>query len=566
MTPETIKNLNLKSAVLEELIRQHLLLREARRLGLEVTDEELMDGIGRVPDFQANGRFDKSRYVQALRNNRMTPADFEKEWREQLTVKKLYDLIQDHVQVTEAEVRERYRLEQEKINLYFVRLSAGDFVAQSKIPEEQIKTSYERNKNALKEPLKVQVEYIGYPFEDFSSRVQPTEKEIEDFYNANRAARFQQPRAARVRHILFRVPRVPAGGDLKEKDPVRLKAEAVLTEARAGKDFARLARDFSEDPSAAKGGEVGWFAPGQLLPALDKAVFALKKGETTDVLETPLGYHILKVEEIKGEKTRSLKEAREEIARGLKAERGKGEAQKAADADRDKALAGADLSSVAKERGVPFKVSPYFSRDETVPEVGAVEEFSKTAFSIVGKEVAAPVEGPNGYYVMRVRQRREPSVPSLDQARPQIEKRLKETKALELATQKGEALLGRLKKERDIRRLAKEEGLVVEETGLFPRDAPEIPRVGVLREIRSGGILVSSRQPVAERIYTQDGRVYLFSFKESRGADMERFDREKRELQEKALQEKKQKALKQFVDSLKAKARITPNAQALEEG
>ncbi|MFQ5903559.1 MAG: SurA N-terminal domain-containing protein, partial [Candidatus Binatia bacterium] len=113
LTQETIRGLNLRSAVLEELIQKRLLLQEARRLGLEVTDEELMDAIARVPGFQVNGRFSKSRYLQALRSQRLTPGQFEIEQREQITIQKLYDIIQDTVRITEAEVRDRYRLGQE---------------------------------------------------------------------------------------------------------------------------------------------------------------------------------------------------------------------------------------------------------------------------------------------------------------------------------------------------------------------------------------------------------------------------------------------------------------------
>src|SRR3989338_4366800 len=106
LTQETLKSLNLRGAILEELIQKRLLLQEARKLGMEVADQELMDAIGRIPDFQVNGRFSKNRYLQALRSNRLTPAEFEIERREQLTIQKLYGIIQDAILVTEGELRE----------------------------------------------------------------------------------------------------------------------------------------------------------------------------------------------------------------------------------------------------------------------------------------------------------------------------------------------------------------------------------------------------------------------------------------------------------------------------
>ncbi|MEK6601858.1 MAG: SurA N-terminal domain-containing protein, partial [Candidatus Binatota bacterium] len=160
LSPETIKSLNLRSAIIEELIQKHLLLQEARRLGLEVSDEELMDAIERIPDFQVNGRFSKNRYLQALRSNQLTTAQFEIERREQLTIQKLYDIVRDNVYVTEAEVKDRYSLELERVGFYFIRISASDFTPQVQVTTDEIKNHYERNKEALKEPLKVQVEYL----------------------------------------------------------------------------------------------------------------------------------------------------------------------------------------------------------------------------------------------------------------------------------------------------------------------------------------------------------------------------------------------------------------------
>ena len=562
LTQETLKSLNLRGAILEELIQKRLLLQEARKLGMEVVDQELMDAIGRIPDFQVNGRFSKNRYLQALRSNRLTPAEFEIERREQLTIQKLYGIIQDAILVTEGELRERYSLGRERVNFYFIRLSAGDFISQVQITADEIKDYYGRNREALKEPSRVQVEYLAYPFDHFSSQVQVSEKEIEDFYNVQRETRFHQPKGVRLRHILFRVA---SGADPKQKETIRLKAEAALKESRAGKDFAELAKRYSEDPSAAQGGDVGWFTQGQLLPSLEKVAFALKKGETSGVVETAVGYLILKVEEAREEKTKGLKEAREEIVRDIKAERGKSEAARAADADREKALSGKDFLQLAKEGGIALKVSPFFSGSEVLPEVGKVAEFNKIAFSLAFKEISPAVEGPAAYYLLKVKEKREASVPPLEKVRQDVEKKLKETKAFELASQRANVLLGQLKKAKDIKKLANENGLAVNETGWFLRNAPEIPKIGVLQEVKPGGIAISPHQPVPDHIYSQKGALYLLAFNASQGADMELFEKEKSQLLAQALAEKKQKALQKFVDHLKAKARIVVNARSLEE-
>ncbi|MGH7830590.1 MAG: peptidylprolyl isomerase, partial [Candidatus Binatia bacterium] len=369
------------------------------------------------------------------------------------------------------------------------------------------------------------------------------------------------PRAVRVRHILFRVP---AEADLEQKKAIRLKTDGVLREARAGADFAQLAKKHSEDPSAVQGGDVGWFVKGQMMPALEQAAYALKKGELSDVVEGPSGYHILKVEETKEARSRSLKEVTEEIVAALRTDKGKTEAARAVDADREKLLSGADLSQLAKERGLSVAVSPFFSRTETLPQVGPVDEFYKAAFSLSPTEVSSALEGPEAYYLMRVKGRKEPAVPDLEAVRPRLEKNLREIKALDLATERGHTLLAELKKEKEIQKVAQRHGLTVEETGWFARSASQIPKIGQLQEAKGGALLVSAHRPLPDRVYTQKEGVYIISFKDSGEADMELFEKEKGRLQEEALKDKRRRVLQRLIESLKANARIVPNTRFLE--
>src|SRR5688572_22438665 len=136
LTPDMVKGLNIKGNLVETLIQKQLVLQEARNLGLVATDDELADFIAKVPEFQIAGRFSKERYLQVLQVNRLAPAQFEEEQREQLTIQRLYSVILDAVHVTDAEARERYRIEQERINLHFIKLPIGDFTAQVKLTED----------------------------------------------------------------------------------------------------------------------------------------------------------------------------------------------------------------------------------------------------------------------------------------------------------------------------------------------------------------------------------------------------------------------------------------------
>jgi parvulin-like peptidyl-prolyl isomerase len=166
--------------------------------------------------------------------------------------------------------------------------------------------------------------------------------------------------------------------DEKQKQAARARAEAVVKEARGGKDFAQLAKQESDDPSAAKGGDLGWMTQGQLPPQL-APIFQLEKGQVSEVIETPIGYQIVKVEDTKSEKAPSLKEAAADITKTLKTEKAKREAGKIAEHDREKALTGTEFTKLAQENGASINVSAWFANGDVVPEVGANQEFYKSA-------------------------------------------------------------------------------------------------------------------------------------------------------------------------------------------
>ena len=247
LTPEMIKGLNIKGSLLEELIQRKLMLQEARNLGLTATDDDLAEQLATAPEFQVGGRFNKDRYLQILQTNRLLPAQFEEEQRDQLTIQRLYSVLVDSVHVTEAEVRDRYTIDQEKINLSYVKLPISSFTSQVKLSEEDVKQYYERNKEALKQPLKIQIEYLTYPYERFEPSGQVSDKEIEDYYQANREEKFHHPKEVKVGYISVKLD---PGADASQKKTAQTRAESIVKDARAGKDFADLAKRFSEDPSA----------------------------------------------------------------------------------------------------------------------------------------------------------------------------------------------------------------------------------------------------------------------------------------------------------------------------
>ncbi|MDP9131383.1 MAG: SurA N-terminal domain-containing protein, partial [Candidatus Binatota bacterium] len=561
LTEEMIKGLNLKGNIVENLVQKKLVLQEAQSLGLLATDDDVAHQLAKVPEFQVAGRFNKERYLQLLQANRLQPAQFEEDQRNQITLQRLYNIIIDSVQVSDAEVRERYRLDQEKINLQFVKLSANDFASQVKLTDEDSKKFYDRNKETFKEPLKIQVEYLTYPFEQFAADAQVNAKEIEEYYQNNQKSKFHRPREAKIRYITLAIAPTASA---EEKKSVLAKAEAIIKEARRGKDFAQLAKKDSADPTAAKGGDVGWVVQGQMPPAIDKLIFGIGKGDVSDPVETAGSVQIFKIDDVRAEKNLTLKEATAEITQILKTDQARKAAGKVADNDRVKALAGTEFTKLAQASGIAARETKLFAAGEILPEFGQNQDIYKIAFGLGQKDVSQIVEANSAYIFLRLKQRKEPVVPPLESIKEQVEKGAKEAKAYELALQKGNSLLDQLKKEKDLAKLAGANDLRAEETGWFQRSAPQLPKIGDLAELRGESLSVSAQKPVADRLYTQKDAAYILAFKESQPADMEQFEKEKILLKKQALVENRQRALAKYLETLKAKAKINFNNDFLE--
>ena len=553
LSPADIEALNLRGQLLEELIQQRLLLQAAQELGLRVTDDELVEGIARNPAFQAAGQFNKNTYEQALRGQGMTPGEFEVRQREALVIQKLQDLIQHSIPVTADEVEERYRVDNEEIALDFVRLKTDDFLQDIEVTGEDIKAYYDGNGALLREPLKVKAGYLAYRVEDFAADIEVSDGDIRAYYDVYRDRRFRRREAVKFSQIF--IPAPAEGTSPEDKEAARKQLEAVLKQAREGADFAELAKQHSKDESAAEGGDMGFVGRGQLVPALDAALFGLKQGDVSDVVESAIGLHLLKAVERQEDEVKELGAVKEEIVEALKGERGAARAARAAEEDRERALDGTALAEVAPKRGIELSETRLFSAGETLDEIGDVEDFYRAALSLKPGQVGPIVSAPGVLYLMGTTQRIEPVIPPLEDVKDKITETLTWRKARELAAKKGEDLLVELKEAPDLATVAAAHGLTVEDTGLFPRRQTQIPEIGML-PLPLGRLTVSKEKPVVETAYLQDDTVYVMVLRKTIEADSAGLAKAKEDLTRRIRQEKRQRAFRRLIENLKAKAEI----------
>ncbi len=323
----------------EELVREEVLVQEAERLGMRVSDKELADNLRQEARFQKDGAFDTKTYAASLKAMGTTRGAFEARVRRQLLLKRVLDVVAAGVDVPETEVRRTWEERSTQLQASYVR------VAPSTFRDDVVVTDGERDAWLAANGAKVEARY----------------KELfERVYNL--------PKRITASTILLRTD-IP-GADAKA---VRARLEGLRAEAVTG-DMAALARRWSEDLSASDGGALGTQAAGQLDAAALAAIDKAGAGQVTEVVETARGLQIFKVERIDAARVVPVEEARGEIAVGLIQDE-KAPALLDAWVARVRAawtVADAPPADLLAEQGVSVDSTGGFSPADPVPDLGEV--------------------------------------------------------------------------------------------------------------------------------------------------------------------------------------------------
>jgi len=250
---ELAKTLDIKKMALTNMINKILINQEANRLGLDVTKEEIQNAVLGYAAFQVNGEFNLGRYKDLLGYKRITPEQFEESLRDQLLDGKLRQFLVAFSEVTDQEISEDYTFNNEKIKISFVQFTPDKFIESVQMDEAGMTDFFETHKENYRVPRKIKIGYLEIDPKTLEGDIQISEDEISSYYEFN-ADTFKEPKKVKARHILLKLAENVS--EAKETD-VKKKAESVLKEAREGKDFAELARKYSEGPTKVKGGGSG---------------------------------------------------------------------------------------------------------------------------------------------------------------------------------------------------------------------------------------------------------------------------------------------------------------------
>ena len=483
--PEQFKPYILPQAV-DAVVMQKVYLREAKRLGLEASDEDLryeMQHGGFAQVLYPNGSFigaDQYRDLIATQFNLSVP-QFEAELRNELTMRKLRSVIGAGVFVSGAEVHDAFVKLKTKVKFDYAVLSIADLEKSITVDDSELRAFYEKNQQQFANTIPEQrkIKYVLVDPVRLPSPAKATADELQGYYRQH-AAEFRLPESVKVRHILIKLPLPGPDGkvDAKQADVAKAKAQDVLNQIHKGGDFAALAKKYSDDVATAKdGGSVGQLVQGSgSAPEIEKVAFGLAKGQSSDLIPTSYGFEIIRVDDKTSAHARSFDEVRPEIEPIVAAQKNQKVAEQLAHNVESQAKSGG-LEKAASSNGLQVQESGYITRNDALPGVGASPQFADTIFSAKTNAAPVAIPLPRGVAVVQVTEVKPPATPSFEQVKDRLAVELKQQKAQAMLAQKTQELADKAHASHSLRDAAKAVGATVKTSDLVAPDG-QVPDLG----------------------------------------------------------------------------------------
>ncbi len=476
------EQLNLRQQVFNQLIDRHLLLTDAAELNLVATDLELQDYIRKQPFFQQNGQFDYDTYETVLSQNRIVRHEYEASLRADILLTKKQQLLGTGLVISDNEVEQTFRRNFEKIEVEYVYFDPQVFVEKTTAEDAELRKYLQDNPQNFQTLNKFRMEYFTISADYYQDNVKVREREVRRYYKKY-TDNYVTPPEVKARHILLKlVPDAPEN----EQQEKREQLNKLLAEIKAGSSFEELAKKHSEDGTSADGGDLGWFKPGEMVPAFESAAFALEAGQVSEIVQSPFGLHLIKVEERKDEITKSLDEAREEITLILAESR----AQKRLEEDLDRlaGLAGEAFTDEAQKLNREVLNAEWFDRTEVIPGLGSAAALVPELVSRKAGEMGVWKRNPVlGHVIYRLSETKIPETRLFEDAKEDVFKAVRLEKAKTVALESAKKALTQLEAGTKLNKLVKKHGLKTE-TLEFTANTRFLPNIGDNTEFRKVGL------------------------------------------------------------------------------
>lgn len=465
------------------LVQRAILKREADKMKLQVSDEDLRRELQTGPFAEylfPNGQYiGDDGYMNFVQSNFQTSrADFESKVKSDMELTRLQALITGGVTVSDNAVRDAYRVQGTKVKFDYAVISADDLSKTINPSDAELQAFFKSNqvRYATAIPETRKLEYAAFDASNLpGGKPQITDAEVEAYYKQHQDE-YQVKDQVKVRHILIAVPQ---GADAKTDAAAKVKAEDLLKQIKSGGNFAALAEKNSDDPgSKTQGGELGWLDHGKTVPEFDKAAFALAPGQTSDVIKTQFGYHILQVEDKKTAHERPLAEVKPEILPVLEQQKaGAAEQNFASQLANDAKANGLDKAAAAK--GLHVVTTDYLAKDGVIAGLADGSALLTQAFSTAKGAAPAAVSTGNGFAVFQVADVKAAHAPDFADYKQHILDDYREQQLPQLMSTQIAKLDDRAKVLNDLKKAAAEMNIPVKTSDFVSKDG-QVPDLGAM--------------------------------------------------------------------------------------
>ena len=465
------------------LVQRAILKHEADRLNLQVSDEDLKRELQTGAFAQyifPNGQYiGDDKYMDFVQNAfGTTRSDFESQVKQDMELNRLQALITGGVTVSDAAVRDAYKISGTKVKFDYAVISADELGKTINPTDAELQAFFKSNASryATAVPETRKLTYFSFDASNLpGGKPQVTDADLQAYYNQHKD-QFQVKEQVRVRHILIAVP---AGADAKTDAAAKAKAEELLKQIKAGGNFAELASKNSDDPgSKVQGGELGWLDRGKTVPEFDKTAFDLQPGQTSGLVKTQFGYHIIQTEEKKTAHLRPLDEVKAEILPVIEqtkfgaAEQAYAQ-QLAAEAQKN------GMDKTAASHGLHINTTDFVAKDGVVAGLADSGALLTQAFTAPKGAAPQTVATGDGFAVFKVDDVKPAHAPEFEAYKAKIAADYREQQIPQLLTAQLNKLDDRAKVLNDLRKAAAEMNIPVKTSDLVGKDG-QVPDLGAM--------------------------------------------------------------------------------------
>lgn len=427
-------------ATLEEMVRDRVLAAAAHKGRLMASDQRLareLQGNEVIASLRGpDGKLDMEAYKQLLGRQGMSPQMFEESVRQEIGQRQVLAGVAATGLSTPAQAGVSLDAFFQQREIQVARFDPADYLAKVNPTQADLEAWYKEHPQEFQAPEQAKIEYLVLDQDALMKDIPVNEQDLRTYYEQN-APRLEERRAS---HILIAVPK---GASAEQKDKARAQAQQLLEQVKKDPgSFAELAKKHSQDPgSAPNGGDLEFFARGAMTKPFEDAVFALKKGEVSDLVETEFGFHIIKLTDIKG---RSFEQMRPELAAEMRKQQAQRKFAESADSFSNAVYEAADGFKSVAER---FKLDVKTATVQRKPLPGAAGVLASPRFleavfapeSVQRKRNTEAVEvAPGVLASARILEHSPARTRPLAEVQDEVRKRVLATRAAELARKEGQ--------------------------------------------------------------------------------------------------------------------------------